>query len=68
MPRLTSRIPTWRRESLRTNLWLVPTLIEVLLAVLIFAGTYALDRAAYDGQFTLPSWVISGTRTPRARS
>ena len=53
MRRLTSRIPVWRRESLRTNLWLVPSL-EVLLAVLLFAGTYALDRAAYHGDFTLP--------------
>jgi uncharacterized membrane protein len=54
---LTSRIPVWRRESLRTNLWLVPSL-EVLLAVVLFAGTYALDRAAYRGDFTLPSFVI----------
>ena len=43
---LTSRLPAWRQESLRTNLWLVPSL-EVLLAVLIFAGTYALDHAAH---------------------
>ena len=57
MRRLTSRIPVWRRESLRTNLWLVPSL-EVLLAVVVFAGTYALDRAAYHGDFTLPSFVI----------
>src|SRR5580704_2289917 len=54
---LNSRIPAWRRESLRTNLWLVPSL-EVLLAVVLFAGTYALDRAAYRGDFTLPSFVI----------
>jgi uncharacterized membrane protein len=57
MRRLTSRIPVWRREALRTNLWLLPSL-EVLLAVLLFAGTYALDRAAYHGDFTLPSFVI----------
>ena len=57
MRRLSSRIPVWRRESLRTNLWLVPS-VEVLLAVLLFAGTYALDRAAYHGDFTLPSFVI----------
>src|ERR1039457_1298420 len=59
MRRLTSRIPVWRRESLRTNLWLVPS-VEVLLAVLLFAGTYALDRAAYHGDFRLPSFVIQG--------
>ena len=50
----------WRREALRTNLWLVPT-VEIVLAVALFAGTYALDRAAYDGSLHLPSWVISGT-------
>src|SRR5664280_2514204 len=50
----------WRRESLRTNLWLVPT-VEIALAVALFAGTYALDRAAYDGSWQLPSFFISGT-------
>jgi uncharacterized membrane protein len=50
----------WRREALRTNLWLVPAL-EVLGAALLFAVTVAVDRAAYDGDIKLPSWVISGT-------
>jgi uncharacterized membrane protein len=50
----------WRREALRTNLWLVPT-VEIVLAVALFAGTYALDRAAYDGSLHFPSWVISAT-------
>jgi uncharacterized membrane protein len=50
----------WRREALRTNLWLVPT-VEIVLAVALFAGTYALDRAAYDGSLHFPSFVISGT-------
>jgi uncharacterized membrane protein len=50
----------WRREALRTNLWLVPT-VEIALAAALFAGTYSLDRAAYDGSLHLPSWVISGT-------
>ena len=50
----------WRREVLRTNLWLVPA-VEVLAAVLLFAGTYALDRAAYDGVFRVPGWAISGS-------
>jgi uncharacterized membrane protein len=60
---MTPRIPlpsAWRREALRTNLWLVPT-IEIVLAVALFAGTYALDRAAYDGSWKLPSFFISGT-------
>jgi len=50
----------WRREALRTNLWLVPT-IEIVLAGLLFAVTYALDRAAYDHSLQLPSFVISGS-------
>ena len=50
----------YRREVLRTNLWLVPA-IEVLCAGLLFIGTYALDRAAYDGAFQVPSWAISGS-------
>ncbi len=50
----------WRREVLRTNLWLVPA-VEVAAAVLLFAGTYALDRAAYAGVFRVPGWTISGS-------
>jgi uncharacterized membrane protein len=50
----------WQREVLRTNLWLVPA-VEVVAAIALFAGTTALDRAAYHGSFTVPAWVISGT-------
>jgi uncharacterized membrane protein len=59
--RLRPPLPSaWRREALRTNLWLVPT-VEIVLAVALFAGTYALDRAAYDGSLHFPSWVIKGS-------
>ena len=50
----------WRREALRTNLWLVP-MVEVLGAIGLYAATHAIDRAAYHGSVTLPSWVIVGT-------
>jgi uncharacterized membrane protein len=50
----------WRRDVLRTNLWLVPA-VEVIIAALLFAGTYALDRASYDGVFQIPGWAISGS-------
>ena len=50
----------WRREALRTNLWLVPA-VEVVAAVVLFAGTYALDRAAFAGDFRLPGWLLSGS-------
>ncbi len=50
----------WRREMLRTNLWFLPGL-EVAGALVLFAATYALDRAAYNGDFVLPGWVLSGS-------
>ena len=50
----------WRREVLRTNLWFVPG-VEVAAAIALFAGTLALDKAAYHGDFGLPAWVISGS-------
>ena len=50
----------WRREALRTNLWLVPVL-ETVAVVALFCVTYAVDRSAYDGLVTLPTWVLSGT-------
>src|SRR5689334_6005896 len=50
----------WRREILRTNLWVVPSL-EVLGAAALFGCTLLLDRAAYQGAFAVPSWMISGS-------
>ncbi len=50
----------WRREVLLTNLWLVPA-VQVVAAAALFAVTYALDLAAYDGEFAVPGWVISGS-------
>ena len=58
-----SRLPftsEWRRESLRTNLWLVP-MIEVVAAIALYLATHSLDLAAYRGSLHLPSWVIFGT-------
>jgi uncharacterized membrane protein len=45
---------------MRTNLWLVPV-AEIGLAVGLFAGTQALDRAAYDGSLHYPSFITSGS-------
>ena len=60
-PRTSSALAShWRSDMLRTNLWLVPG-IEVLAAIALFAVTLSLDHAAYRGDFSLPSWVISGT-------
>jgi uncharacterized membrane protein len=54
------RLAGWRGDALRTNLWLVPT-AEVLLAVALFVGTDAIDRADYNRAIRLPSFVISGS-------
>jgi uncharacterized membrane protein len=52
--------PDNTREALRTNLWVVPT-IELVGAVALFVVTYALDRAAYHGHITFPSWINNGS-------
>lgn len=54
------RPSAWRRDALRTNLWLIPT-IEVVLAVGMFIVAYRIDQAAYKGEITLPSWVNNGS-------
>lgn len=58
--RLQRWLPSWRREALRTTLWLVPAVL-VVFVVALFALTYGLDRAAYHGAFTLPAWVETGS-------
>jgi len=50
------RLPSWRREELRTTLWLVPVLL-VIVAVLLFLVTYELDDAHYYGHLALPWWI-----------
>ena len=50
----------WRREALRTNLWLVPVL-EVIAAIVLYLITHAIDLSAYHGHLTLPSWTRFGT-------
>jgi uncharacterized membrane protein len=56
-------LSAWRREALRTNLWLVP-MVEVVAAVALYGATHALDRAAFRGTLHLPSWVIEGGADP----
>ena len=50
----------WRREALRTNLWLVP-LLEVVGAIALYAGTHAIDKAAFHHSLSLPRWVVFGS-------
>ncbi len=58
--RFSPRLSAWRRDSLRTNLWLIPT-VEVIGAVALFAVTYRIDQAAYRGELHLPAWVNNGS-------
>jgi len=54
------RLPSWRRESLRTTFWVVPTL-AIVVACVLFAITYEVDLAAYHHHVTLPWWVRTGS-------
>ena len=57
---LVSLRSEWRREALRTNLWLVPT-VEVIIAVALYFGTHLLDTAVFHGALSLPSWMKFGS-------
>jgi uncharacterized membrane protein len=53
------KVPGWRRERLASSLWFVPTLL-VLAAIVLFAVTYALDRAVFHGTIAIPGWAHTG--------
>jgi uncharacterized membrane protein len=50
----------WRREMLRTNFWLMPSL-EVVASIALFWVTLEVDRAVYHGELAMPSWVEAGS-------
>jgi uncharacterized membrane protein len=54
------RLPSWRREELRTTFWLVPALL-VIVAIGLFLVTFTLDNAAYHGDFSVPWWIRTGS-------
>jgi uncharacterized membrane protein len=54
-----TKLPSWRREALRTTFWLVPTIL-VVVAALLFLVTFRVDLAAYHHQLTLPFWIRTG--------
>lgn len=55
-----AKLPSWRREALRTTFWLVPTIL-VVVAALLFLVTFRIDLAAYHHQLTLPFWIRTGS-------
>jgi uncharacterized membrane protein len=54
------KLPSWRREALRTTFWLVPTML-VVVAGGLFAVTFEIDLAVYHGHLTLPFWIRTGS-------
>jgi uncharacterized membrane protein len=54
------KLPSWRREALRTTFWLVPTAL-VVVAGLLFVVTFEIDLAAYHRELTLPFWIRTGS-------
>jgi uncharacterized membrane protein len=54
------RVPSWRREALRTTFWVVPTVL-IIAASLLFLVTYEIDLAAYHHHLNLPWWVRTGS-------
>jgi len=54
------QLPSWRWEELRTTLWVVPSLL-VVVALLLFASTFAVDVAAFHRHLTLPTWIRTGS-------
>ena len=54
------RLPSWRRDALRTTFWVIPVLL-IVVAVLLFAVTFEIDLAAYHHHLTLPVWVRTGS-------
>ncbi len=54
------RLPSWRRDALRTTFWVIPLLL-IAVAVLLFVATFEIDLAAYHHHLTLPVWVRTGS-------
>ena len=54
------RLPSWRRDALRTTFWVMPVLL-ICVAVILFLVTFEIDLAAYHGHLKLPWWVRTGS-------
>ncbi|HEY6472147.1 MAG TPA: DUF2254 domain-containing protein [Acidimicrobiales bacterium] len=53
------KLPSWRWEELRTTFWVVPSAL-VLVSVVLFLITFAVDVAAYHHPGDLPAWIRTG--------
>ena len=54
------RLPSWRRDALRTTFWVMPVLL-ICVAAILFLITFEIDLAAYHHHLTLPWWVRTGS-------
>jgi uncharacterized membrane protein len=54
------QLPSWRWEELRTTLWVIPSILVVVSAVL-FVITFQIDVAAFHHEITLPVWIRTGS-------
>jgi uncharacterized membrane protein len=53
------QLPSWRWEELRTTLWVVPSIL-VVVSALLFVVTFEIDVAAYHHHIHLPTWIRTG--------
>jgi uncharacterized membrane protein len=53
------KLPSWRWEELRTTLWVVPSII-VVVSALLFLVTFEIDVAAFHDPHILPAWIRTG--------
>ncbi len=53
------QLPSWRWEELRTTLWVVPSIL-VVVSALLFVVTFEIDLAAYHHHLNLPAWIRTG--------
>jgi uncharacterized membrane protein len=54
------QLPSWRWEELRTTLWVVPSIL-VVISALLFLVTFEIDVAAFHHEITLPVWIRTGS-------
>ncbi len=53
------KLPSWRLEELRTTLWVIPSIL-VVVAALLFLVTFEIDVYAYHHPNWLPTWIRTG--------
>ena len=54
------QLPSWRWEELRTTLWVIPSIL-VVVSALLFIVTFEIDLAASHDPRLLPFWIRTGS-------